>query len=106
MWQKDNAIQGDLEAETFNPIPSTILKWFKFKAVSLRHDFQRCTAIVLDCLIVGLLWLHNNNPWRYSSDEPWPAEQPSLTVFPDCTRRYWVDMWSGSLSRLHQTVLG
>jgi hypothetical protein len=32
------------------------------------------------------------NPWRYSSDEPWPAEQPPLAVFPDCTRRYWVDM--------------
>jgi hypothetical protein len=24
------------------------------------------------------------------SDEPWPAEQPPLAVFPDCTRRYWV----------------
>jgi hypothetical protein len=22
-----------------------------------------------------------NNPWRYSSDEPWPAEQPPLAVF-------------------------
>jgi hypothetical protein len=32
---------------------------------------------------------NNNNPWRYSSDEPWPAEQPPLAVFPDCTRRYW-----------------
>jgi hypothetical protein len=28
------------------------------------------------------------------SDEPWPAEQPPLAVFPDCTRRYWVDMLS------------
>jgi hypothetical protein len=28
------------------------------------------------------------------SDEPWPAEQPPLAVFPDCTRRYWVDVWS------------
>jgi hypothetical protein len=34
------------------------------------------------------------NPWRYSSDETWPYEQPPLAVFPDCTRRYWVDMWS------------
>jgi hypothetical protein len=41
-------------------------------------------------------FLNNNiyNPWRYSSDEPGPAEQPPLAVFPDCTRRYWVDMWS------------
>jgi hypothetical protein len=23
---------------------------------------------------------NNNNPWRYSSDEPWPAEQPPLAV--------------------------
>jgi hypothetical protein len=35
-------------------------------------------------------------PWRYSSDEPWPAEQPPLAVFPDCTRRYWVDVVSTS----------
>jgi hypothetical protein len=28
------------------------------------------------------------------SDEPWPAEQPPLAVFPDCTRQYGVDMWS------------
>jgi hypothetical protein len=28
------------------------------------------------------------------SDGPWPAEQPPLAVFPGCTRRYWVDMWS------------
>jgi hypothetical protein len=34
----------------------------------------------------------NNNLWRCSSDEPWPAEQPPLAVFPDCTRWYWVDM--------------
>jgi hypothetical protein len=33
---------------------------------------------------------HSINPWRYSSDEPWPAEQPPLAVFPDCTTRYWV----------------
>jgi hypothetical protein len=23
---------------------------------------------------VGSLYINNNNPWRYSSDEPWPAE--------------------------------
>jgi len=45
---------------------------------------------------------NNNNPWRYSSDEPWPAEQPPLAVFPDCTRRYWVDMWSAHrIPQLH-----
>jgi hypothetical protein len=38
----------------------------------------------------------NQNQIRCStgSDEPWPAEQPPLAVFPDRTRRYWVDMWS------------
>jgi hypothetical protein len=42
-----------------------------------------------------------NNPWRYSS---WRtlAEQPPLAVFPDCTRRYWVDMWSAHrIPQLH-----
>jgi hypothetical protein len=41
-----------------------------------------------------MIYINNNNPWSYSSDEPWLAEQPPLAVFPDCTRRYWVDMWS------------
>jgi hypothetical protein len=42
------------------------------------------------------------NPRRYSSDEPWPAEQPPLAVFPDCTRRYWVDMRSAHrIPQLH-----
>jgi hypothetical protein len=46
--------------------------------------------------------INNNNPWRYSSDEPWPAKQPPLAVFPDCTRRYWVDMWSAHrIPQLH-----
>jgi hypothetical protein len=45
---------------------------------------------------------NNNNPRRYSSDEPWPAEQPPLAVFLDCTRRYWVDMWSAHrIPQLH-----
>jgi hypothetical protein len=36
------------------------------------------------------------------SVEPWPAEQPPLAVFPDCTRRYWVDMWSAhQIPQLH-----
>jgi hypothetical protein len=36
------------------------------------------------------------------SDEPEPAEQPPLAVFPDCTRRYWVDMWSAHrIPQLH-----
>jgi hypothetical protein len=34
--------------------------------------------------------MHNNNPWRYSPDEPWAG---------------WAAA-AGSLSRLHQTVLG
>jgi hypothetical protein len=36
------------------------------------------------------------------SDEPWQAEQPPLAVFPDCTTRYWVDMWSAHrIPQLH-----
>jgi hypothetical protein len=40
-------------------------------------------SLILNCGSVGLKirW----NPWRYSSDEPWPAEQPPLAVFADCT---------------------
>jgi hypothetical protein len=57
-----NAIRGDLNAVIFNPISSTILKWLSFKVVSWRHDFQPCTAMVWDCLIVGLLWLHHIQP--------------------------------------------
>jgi hypothetical protein len=65
------------------------------------------------CKIVLLYFAHhlhnnnnnnsnNNNPWRYSSDEPWPAAQLPLAVFPDCTRRYWVDMWSAHrIPQLH-----
>jgi hypothetical protein len=56
----------DLDAIIFNPIFSTILKWLRFKVVSWRHDFQPCTAMVWDCMIIGLLlglivwlfWLH------------------------------------------------
>jgi len=59
IWYGGNAIQGDLDAVIFNPISSTILKWLRFKVVSWRHDFQPCTAMVWDCLIVGLLWLHH-----------------------------------------------
>jgi hypothetical protein len=53
------AIQGDLDAIISNTIPSTILKWLGFKVVCWRHDFQSCTAMVWDCLLVGLLWLHH-----------------------------------------------
>jgi hypothetical protein len=39
------------------------------------------------------------------SDEPWPAEQLPLAVFPDCTRQYWVDMWSAHrIPQLHFQV--
>jgi hypothetical protein len=31
-----------------------------------------------------------------------PAEQPPLAVFPYCSRRYWVDMWSAHrIPQLH-----
>jgi hypothetical protein len=45
----------DLNAVIFNPISSTILKWLIFKVVSWGHYFQPCTAMVWNCLIVGLL---------------------------------------------------
>jgi hypothetical protein len=58
IWYGGNAIQEDLNAIIFNPISSTILKWLRFKVVSWRHDFQPCTAMAWNCLIVGLIWLH------------------------------------------------
>jgi hypothetical protein len=58
IWYGGNAIQAELGAIIFNPISSTILKWLRYKGVSWKHDFQPCTTMVWDCLIVGLLWLH------------------------------------------------
>jgi hypothetical protein len=48
----------DRIAIILNPVSLTILKWLTFKVVSWRQDFKPCTAMVWDCLIVGLLWLH------------------------------------------------
>jgi hypothetical protein len=59
IWYGGNAIKGDLDAINFNPISSTVLKWLRFKFVSWRHYSQPCTAMVWDCLIVGLLWLYH-----------------------------------------------
>jgi hypothetical protein len=59
IWYGGSAIQGNLDAIIFIPILSTILKWLRFKVVGWRHDFQPCTAMVWDYLIVGLLWLHH-----------------------------------------------
>jgi hypothetical protein len=54
IWYGGNAIRGDFDAVIFNPISSTILKQLRFKVVSWRHDFHPYTAMVWDCLIVGL----------------------------------------------------
>jgi hypothetical protein len=58
IWYGGDEIQGDFDAIISNPIAPTILKWLRFKFVSWRHDFKAYTAMVWDCLIVGLLWLH------------------------------------------------
>jgi hypothetical protein len=51
---------------------------------------------------IAITALRKNNPWRYSFDEPWPAEQPPLAVFPNCISRYWVHMWSAHrIPQLH-----
>jgi hypothetical protein len=49
----------DLDAIIFNPISLTVLKLLRLKGVSWKHDFQPCTAMVWDCLSVGLVWLHH-----------------------------------------------
>jgi hypothetical protein len=64
----------DFDAVIFDPMSSTILKWLRFRVVSWGHDFQLCTAMVWDCLIVGLLlelfvvrllWLHHIQSLAY-----------------------------------------
>jgi hypothetical protein len=48
IWYGGDAIQWD--AIIFNPIASVVSEWLRFKAVSLMHDFQPCSAMVWDCL--------------------------------------------------------
>jgi hypothetical protein len=53
-------------------------------------------------LIFGMLPEVNKIRGATGSNEPWPAEQQPLAVFPDYTRRYWVDMWSAHrIPQLH-----
>jgi hypothetical protein len=59
IWYTVNAIQGDLDSIVFNPLSSANLKWFRLKVACWQHDFQPYTAMVWDCLIVRLLWLHH-----------------------------------------------
>jgi hypothetical protein len=54
-----NCEADDILLVIFNPISSTILKWLRFKVLSWRHDYQPFTAVVWNCLIVVLLWLHH-----------------------------------------------
>jgi hypothetical protein len=58
---------------------------------NLRHI--NMSVVILGDLVVSMLAIGHIRG-ATGSDEPWPAEQPPLTVFPDCTRWYWVDMWS------------
>jgi hypothetical protein len=59
IWYGGNVIQGDLDAVNLNAIASAALKLLRFIVVCWRHDFQPCTAMVWDCLIVGSLCLHH-----------------------------------------------
>jgi hypothetical protein len=45
----------DLDVNIFNAIHLTILRWLWFQFLSWGHDFQACTAMVSDCLIVGIV---------------------------------------------------
>jgi hypothetical protein len=59
IWYGGDAIQGDFDAIIFTPISSTVLKWLTFRVVSWGHDFHPCTAMVWDCLIIGVFRLHH-----------------------------------------------
>jgi hypothetical protein len=74
--------------------------------ILLSEQYNSTLPFIIDYIpsdnAVIVLVIIYNNPWRYSSDERRPAEQPPLAVFPDCTRRYWVDMWSAHrIPQLH-----
>jgi hypothetical protein len=57
-------------------------------------------AITLNERLIYMLIIINRGDT--GSDEPCPSEQPPLAVFPDCTRRYWVDIWSAHrIRQLH-----
>jgi hypothetical protein len=95
--------------------------WLDFGGVFSTVVMDRACAkrVILTFLLHGLCSLRCQDKWHASSiyiyiyviiiirgstgsDEPWPAEQPPLAVFPHCTRRYWVDMWSAHrIPQLH-----
>jgi hypothetical protein len=81
----------------FNP---GVLNIFRPAATLALSYLPVCCTVVLEDNLLKLYGTLLNilrnyiYPWRYSSGEPLLAEQPPLAVFPDCTRRYWVDMWS------------
>jgi hypothetical protein len=63
-----------------------------------RYVSGRVVTIILIIIIIIIIIIRGAT----GSDEPWPAEQLPLAVFPDCTRRYWVDMWSAHrIKQLH-----
>jgi hypothetical protein len=47
----------DLDAIIFNPISSTVLKWFSLKLLVGGMIFSVVQTIVWHCLIVGLLFV-------------------------------------------------
>jgi hypothetical protein len=63
-----------------------------------RHHVVKNDAVCFNSTVSVLIIIRGAT----GSDEPWPAEQPPLAVFPGCTRRYWVDMWSAHrIPQLH-----
>jgi hypothetical protein len=63
---------------------NNIAKEYFDVAVHDTHNFVCLLVIIIIIIIIR---------GATDSNEPWPAEQPPLAVFPDCTRRYWVDTW-------------
>jgi hypothetical protein len=106
-WQQDKKFCEELTPAfltLFNN--SVIIYWIKLvqrKINSLlRHDTTQSGSLVVPTSPHLKASSNKNPPWRYSSDELWPAEQPPLAVFPYCTRRYWVDVWSAHrIPQLH-----
>jgi hypothetical protein len=68
IWYAGAAIQGDHDAVICNPLSSTILKLWRRKVISWRHDVQHCIdngSGRFDCwiIIVGLVLLGVFDCW-------------------------------------------
>jgi hypothetical protein len=54
----DDAIAGDVDALTFNPIASTILKWLQFKVVGWMHYLHHSAMLSSGMRLFSIVGFH------------------------------------------------